>query len=46
MFNLIGRTFRSREKLNSEPMGKAKGTNQTTVGQAYAMVTRKFRDLE
>ena len=28
------------------PTGKAKGTNQTMVGQAYAMITRKFRDFE
>ena len=46
MFNFIRRTFRAREKLNCGPTGKAKGTNQTTVGQANAMITRKFRHFE
>ena len=46
MFNLIQCTFRACEKVNCGPTGKAKGANQTTEGQACAMITCKFCDFE
>ena len=46
IFNLIRRSFRVREKLNYGPTGRAKGTNQTAVGQACAVITRKFCGFE
>ena len=42
MFNLIRHTFRAREKLSCGLTGEAKGTSQTTVGQAGAMINHKF----
>ena len=41
----LGHTFRALENLIWD-MGKTKGTNQTTLVQEYAMITRKFLDLE
>ena len=46
MFNLLGRSFRAREKRNCGPTGKANENNQTTAGQACPMITCKFRDFE